>query len=113
MTENSYDTLWELFEAISKHAKENKATIESKDDPKRLLIGWGCPETQAMFYIKLRLIRDRTALILPLENEEVYNIIISSIIDSDGRKKIATMLNSEDSTLSIFANRVMKLKAFW
>lgn len=111
MTENNYNTLWELFEDIRKYSKENDAEIVSADNNKTLRIGWTCVDTY--FFVRLTQLRNRSALKLPFENKEMYSLLTELIINTEGRKRLTLMLNSKDNSMFDIFDRMLRPKVFW
>lgn len=113
MTETIHNTAWELFDAVMTHAKEHGSTIIRTDDPKRLLIGWGCPESDSYHYVRLASLKTRSGFQLPFEDEELYKWITECFRTQEGRDIITTALNSDDDSVLSSFKRMLKLKAFW
>lgn len=114
MTETIHNTVWQLFKGVTNHAKEHNSIITRTDDPKRLLIGWGCIESDSFHYVKLSSLKNRISLLLPFENEDMYKLIAESFRTQEGRNLITTVLNSAiNSELRDSFERVLKLKVFW
>ena len=121
MTENKYDTLWELFLDAQKHAKHNHCDIVADDDRTTRMIGWGCAATGTSFRVRMVDIKNRSALRIPgrdtSANEHIaHNLITRLITTLDGRKQLTMLLNIGFTTLGemlIAYERICKLKVFW
>lgn len=116
MNENICNNFFELLVIISKHIKEHNVAIQCYDNPQRLLVGWGCAQTNTAFVLKLNTIRLRKAFpTIPYISKDTIEILEKFICASDGRDKIASFINAISGRDNIFIGleNMIKLKAFW
>ena len=83
-----YDNVKIFFDAICLHIKDHNDQVVSYDDPKKILIGYKCLNTNSIFYIRLSSL-----------NKDLHrdNILRTFISNKNKRNLIVNILNISSS----------------
>jgi hypothetical protein len=92
--DDSWDNVWDMFEDIREHAKNNERCIVNEDKPMQLRLGWRCTKTNKTWSIRISDFK-KTAEASGV-NKAKGEILLQCLRTQDGKKALTDSLNSKE-----------------
>lgn len=90
--DDNWDDVWEMFEDIREHAKNNGRTVVEEDRPTQLRLAWRCTNTNKTWSIRISNVKKS------LENStpDKKDIMSRAIQTQEGKINLTASLNSKE-----------------